>query len=113
MPILVTMEKYLQRTAKECDVYAGKIKIEIEDELLKEITNRFVDLIDDSQDKNVIIDAGLYYLLGYMLHARPSVTECGKCKESVRCDKMELSPDFSSYYFIAIVSRGYSIYVTV
>ena len=38
MPFLVTMAKCWQRTAKQCDVDTDKIKKEIEDELLKEIT---------------------------------------------------------------------------
>jgi hypothetical protein len=92
--ILFKMSKCLQRKAKECDIESADLKAVLEDELLKELTVRYVDYVKEPAGKDCIKEAILYYLCGYMIHSRPSVTCCIECKKSVRCDELELPPDF-------------------
>lgn len=104
--ILVKMSKCLQRKAKECDIASADLKAVIEDELLKELTVRYVDYVKEPAGKDCIKEAILYYLCGYMIHARPSVTRCNDCKKSVRCDELELPSDFTADHYTTIRNRG-------
>jgi len=111
--ILVKMSKCLQRKAKECDIESADLKAVLEDELLKELTVRYVDYVKEPAGKDCIKEAILYYLCGYMIHSRPSVTCCIECKKSVRCDELELPPDFTADHYTAIRNRGKLVFVTV
>lgn len=113
MTVLVTMSKCLQRTAKECDVDVANVKNALQDELLKALTSRFVQSITESVENDVIKDAALYYLCGYMLHARPSITKCQNCKETVQCEKLQLPSNFTAAHYTAIISRGHLVFVTI
>ncbi len=111
--MLVTMSKCLQRSAKECDVAAADLKAVLEDELLKELTIRYVDYIEEPAGNDFIKEAILYHLCGYMIHARPGVTDCVDCKKSVRCDELELPESFTADHYTAIRNRGNLVFVTV
>ena len=113
MNILVTMSKCLKSAAKECDIQASDLKAVLEDELLKELTVRYVEYVEEPAGKDFIKEAILYHLCGYMIHARPALTDCEDCKKSVRCEQMELPDDFTADHFTAIRNRGYLIFVTV
>jgi hypothetical protein len=67
MNILVTMSKCLQRQAKESDIRASELRSVLEDKLLKEITIRFVDKIDEPVNSNFVKDIFIYDLCGYMI----------------------------------------------
>lgn len=54
MDILVTMSKCLKRTAMEQDVEAANIRAALEDELLKELTVRFVDNIEEPSQNDYV-----------------------------------------------------------
>ena len=57
MNMLVTMSKCLQRRAKECDLAAADLKAVLEDELLNELTIRYVDYIEEPAGKDCIKEA--------------------------------------------------------
>ena len=96
------MSKCLQRKAKECDIESADLKAVLEDELLKELTVWYVDYVKEPAGKDCIKEAILFYLCGYMIHARPSVTRCNDWKKSVRCDELELPADFTADHYTAI-----------
>ncbi len=107
------MSKCLRQKAKECDIAASDIKRALEDTLLKELTVRYVDSIPDSKKTDYINDIAIYDLCGYMLKARPSLTECPDCRKTIRCDELELPPNFTADAFTALRTRGNLIFVTV
>jgi hypothetical protein len=107
------MSKCLRQKAKECDIAASDIKRALEDTLLKELTVRYVDSIPDPKKTDYINDIAIYDLCGYMLKARPSVTECPDCRKTIRCDELELPPNFTADAFTALRTRGNLIFVTV
>lgn len=111
--ILVTMSKCLRDKAKRCDIDAADLKKCLEDTLLKELTVRYVDSIPDPKKVDYINDVAIYDVCGYMLKARPSVTECVDCCKTVRCDELELPPNFNADSFTALRTRGGLIFVTV
>lgn len=113
MDILVTMSKCLQRQAKECDIQAADLKAVLEDELLKELTIRYVSEIRDSDTPDFIRDIMLYHLCGYMLHSRANITECKECKKTVIGDELKLPPQFNADFYTALLNRGNLIFVTV
>lgn len=57
-------------------------------------------------------DTILYYLCGYLLHARPAVTDCKECYRSVRCNESELPSDFKHASNTKLMYRGNLVYVT-
>jgi hypothetical protein len=61
------MSKCLQRQAKESDIRASELRSVLEDKLLKEITIRFVDKIDEPVNSNFVKDIFIYDLCGYMI----------------------------------------------
>lgn len=111
--ILVTMSKCLRAKAKECDIAAADMKKALEDKLLKELTERYVDSIPDPKKNDYINDIVIYDLCGYMLKARPMVTECPDCWKTVRCNELELPVGFTADHFTALRTRGNLIFVTV
>ena len=52
MNILVTMSKCLKSAAKECDIQASDLKAVLEDELLKELTVRYVEYVEEPAGKD-------------------------------------------------------------
>jgi hypothetical protein len=67
MNILVTMSKCLKRQAKESDIRASDLRSVLEDKLLKEITIRFVDKINEPANYNFVKDILIYDLCGYIV----------------------------------------------
>ncbi len=110
---LVTMSKCLQQQAKECDVQAADLKAVLENELLKELTIRYVTELRGEEHPDFIRDIMLYHLCGYMLHSRSNITKCEDCKKTVICEELELPPEFTADYYSALRNRGNLIFVTV
>ncbi len=111
--ILVTLSKCLQHKAKQSDIAAADLKKSMEDTLLNELTTRYVDSLPNPKKIDYINDIAIYDICGYILKARPSVTECPDCKKSVICDELDLPPDFNADHFTALRTRGKLIFVTV
>lgn len=112
MNILVTMSKCLKRAAMEHDVEAADLRAVLEDELLMELTLRYVDNISEPSQNDYVKEGILYHLCGYMLHARPAVTDCKDCYKSVRCEKSDLPSDFKPSRYTELLNRGNLVFVT-
>lgn len=76
MNVLVTMSKCLQRCDKECDVAASDLKAVLEDQLLKDLTIRYVESVPNPSIMTYVKEVLIYDLCGFMIHARPNLTEC-------------------------------------
>jgi hypothetical protein len=113
MNILLTMSKCLQRQAKESDIRASDLRSVLEDKLLKEITIRFVDKINEPANSNFVKDILIYDLCGYMIHTRKSLSKCPDCYKSLRCEELELPEDFTADHYTRIRNKGFLIFVTV
>lgn len=111
--ILVTISKCLSEKAKQSDLAADDLKKSLEDKLLKELTVRYVDSIPVQPKNDYINDIAIYDLFGYLLKAWPSVTECEDCCKAVRCDELQLPPDFTADNFTALRTRGGLIFVAI
>lgn len=110
MNILVTMSKCLQRQAKESDIRASELRSVLEDKLLKEITIRFVDKIDEPVNSNFVKDIFIYDLCGYIFK---SMSRCPDCYKSLRCEELEFPEDFTADHYTRIRNNGGLIFVTV
>lgn len=113
MEILATTSKCLKHKAKQCDIDASDLKRALEDTLLNELTTRFVDSIPEPTTSDYIKDLLIYDICGFMLKARPCVTECIDCKKTVQSDELDLPLDFNAQHFTALRTRGGLIFVSV
>ena len=114
MNILVTMSKCLQRQAKESDIRASDLRSVLEDKLMKEITIRFVDKIDEPVNSNFVNkDILIYDLCGYMIHTKKSMSRCPDCYKFLRWEELELPEDFTADHYTRLRNNGGLIFVTV
>lgn len=110
--ILVTMSHCLKKAAKECDVEAEDLKATLEDELLKELTIRYVDDLREPEKKDGVKDVLLFKLCGYMMHARPALLDCIDCCNSVCCEQSQLPKNFDPSCYNKLVNRGKLMFVS-
>ncbi|KAK4030746.1 hypothetical protein OUZ56_024085 [Daphnia magna] len=101
------MSKCLQRNSKECDVNASDLRAVLEYKLLKEISIRYVNQIDEPANLDFVKDILIYDSCWYILHTRKSFTKLEDCFKSVRCEEIDLPPNFSSDPYTTKRNHGY------
>ena len=78
--VLVSYKNCLVHKFRECVKSAAEIKHALKDQLVKELSIRFVDTVNtdsvDSTNSQLIYD-----LCGYLIHTRSSVLSCEHCKK--------------------------------
>lgn len=61
---------------------------------MKELTSRYVTSLPIPEKTDYVNDIGIYDLCGYLLKARPCVTDCAKLQKTVICNELDLPVDF-------------------
>ncbi len=114
MCILAPYAKCFIDEFKECEKTVTDLKMTLKDQLLKEITIRYVDEVDQTETEFDSITNGLVYdLCGYLVKTRCGALNCDECTQSLKCDELDLPEDFSPADHTALRNRGGLIFVTI
>ena len=110
----MSLGKCLQQHAKASDIAVATIKECLKEELLEELSIRFVgDVINPKAKSDYLDDVAMYELYGYLVHARPSLTNCQDCKKSIVADELHLPDDFLAADLTKMRSKGFLTFVTI
>ena len=109
---LVSLAKCLKKQAKDLDVSAATIKSCLKEELLQELTIRYVGEIPNPKT-DYIDNVAIYDLCGFLVHVRPSLSSCANCKSLIVSSELLLPNDFTEADFTRLRTKGGLTFVSI
>ena len=97
LQVLVKYKKCLVDRFKDIEEGRKQAKLSLKDQLLTELSIRYLDQIDKDESSYKTDDGHgrRYDICGYLLHSRCEVLECPKCKSLLKTEESELPESFS------------------
>lgn len=112
--VLASYDECLVNKFKACEKDADQIRQSFKEQLLEELSVRYVAVMDDPESKDEIKDELLYDLCGYLIKTRDSVwIDCSDCKKGLITKYGDLPNDFLSADYTASRNFGVLTFVTV
>lgn len=102
MRILVSYEECLVNKFKACEKEAVEKRASFKQQLLEELSIRYVNVMDDEMSTDETKDEMIYDMCGYLLKTRDTVwTNCDDCKKGLITKYEDLPPTFLSAEYTA------------
>ena len=84
------------------------------EELLEELSIQYVsDIVNPNSKSDYIDNVLLYELCGYLVHARPSLTNCLDCKNSIVTNELILPENFLAADRTKLRTKGGLTFVSI
>lgn len=112
--VLASYEDCLVNKFKACEKEAAQVRESFKEQLLEELSIRYVQVMEDATSTDEIKDEMIYDLSGYLLKTRDSVwADCDDCRKGLITTYGDLPDDFLSDEYTASRNFGNLIFVTV
>jgi hypothetical protein len=112
--ILVSYQECLVNKFKACEQEAAQLRESFKEQLLEELSVRYVTVMDDPKSSDDIKDEMIYDMCGYPLKTRDSVwKDCVECKKGLLTRYGDLPSDFMSAEYTAERNYGGLLFSTV
>jgi len=106
MELLVAYKRCLVDKFKECESDRVQVKLALKEQLLNELTIRYVDTMKEDIITDITRDELVYDLCGYLLKTRKHVLDCPDCARLLKADTAEdLPEDFTACNYT--IERSY------
>ena len=114
MTVLISYKQCLLNKFKTCEKESVQIRGAFKDQLLDELSVRYVNVIDDEISSDEAKDEMIYYMCGYLLKTRDSIwTDCDESKKGLISKYEDLLKNFLSAEYNAERSHGGLTFATV
>ena len=112
--VLANYDECLVNKFKACEKEAAQLRESFKDQLLEELSVRYVEVMDDVASNDEFKRELIYDMFGYLLKTRDSVwNECDACKKGLITNYEDLPQDFMSAEFTANRNFGGLTFATV
>ncbi|XP_045024866.1 uncharacterized protein LOC123469721 isoform X3 [Daphnia magna] len=112
--VLVSYEECLLNKFKACEKEAARIRESFKEQLLEELSVRYVDVMDNQSSNDEVKHEMLYDMCGYLVKTRDSVwIHCPNCKKGLITKYEDLPSTFLSADYTADRNHGGLTFVTV